>query len=460
MPRRSWHRCWLIIHPVRVLLTQTDAARRAFVEAIDWFCRCVLELKMANQLSHAQICRVCGHLLQHTFVDLGMIPLCQSYVEEKEFDRGEMFYPIRADVCMNCYYVGLPEYVSAEKIFREYAYFSSVSESWIRYACDSVHALTCEFGLNSSSQVVEMASNDGYLLQFFVQRGIPALGVEPAANVAKVANGKGVPTLAQFFNQQTAAELKAAGKSADLLLAYNCLDHVPDLNDVVSGMKLVLKAHGVVQVELPYLRSLIEGNQFDTIYHDRFSYLSFLAAHYLFERNGLRVFDVARIPTHGGSLRIRACHAENPNRPVQASVAQLLAEEAACSMKTPEYYTAFARGISQTKHALLDFLLRSKRDGCSIVGYGVAAKGNVLLNYCGIRADFIDYLVDRNPYKCGKYAPGTRLPIREVETIRTTRPEYVLILPWNIKDEIIEQMSFIREWDGKFVIAIPRIEVM
>lgn len=415
---------------------------------------------MANQLSYAQICRVCGEPLQHTFLDLGMIPLCQSYVTEKDLDGGEMFYPLRADICMNCYYVGLPEYVSAEKIFSEYAYFSSVSESWIRYVRDSVDSLTREFGLDARSQVVEMASNDGYLLQFFVSRGIPALGVEPAANVAKVANDKGVPTLAKFFNLHTAAELKAMGKSADLLLAYNSLDHVPDLNNVVSGMKLLLKERGVIQVELPYLRALIEGNQFDTIYHDRFSYLSFLAAQHVFERNGLRVFDVARIPTHGGSLRIRAAHAENAEHPVQASVARLLAEEAACGMKTPDYYAVFARKTAETKHALVDFLVLCKRDGRSIVGYGVAAKGNVLLNYCGIRGDFIDYLVDRNPYKCGKYAPGTRLPIKNVEAIRATRPDYVFILPWNIKHEIVEQMSFIREWGGKFFVAVPRIEIL
>ena len=407
----------------------------------------------------ARPCRVCGAPMQHTLVDLGMIPLCQSYTEEKDRDRGEMFYPLRAEVCMQCYYVGLPEYVSAEEIFTEYAYFSSVSDSWIRYVRDSVDALTHEFALDGSSQVVEMASNDGYLLQFFVQRGIPAIGVEPAANVAKVANDKGVPTLAKFFNLQTAAELKAAGKSADLLLAYNCLDHVPDLNDVVTGMKLLLKPRGVIQVELPYLGTMIQGNQFDTIYHDRFSYLSFLAAHHVFARNDLRVFDVARIPTHGGSLRLRACHAQDPTRLAQPSVARLLAEEEACGMKSPEYYAAFTYQVAATKHKLLDFLVRLKHDHRSIVGYGVAAKGNVLLNYCGIRSDFIDYLVDRSPYKIGKYAPGTQLPIRDVEQIRATRPDYVFILPWNIKAEIVEQMSFIRDWGGKFFVAIPDIEI-
>jgi hypothetical protein len=314
--------------------------------------------------------------------------------------------------------------------------------------------------LGPESQVIEMASNDGYMLQFFIERGIPSLGVEPAANVAKVANDKGVPTLPQFFSLQTARELKAKDKSADLLLAYNCLDHVPDINDVVSGMKLLLKPRGVIQVELPYLRSMIEGNQFDTIYHDRFSYLSFLAAHYLFARNGLRIFDVSRLPTHGGSLRLRACHAENLDRADLPSVAQLLAEEAACGMKSNRYYAAFIHQVAVTKHNLLRFLVDLKRSGKFIVGYGVPAKGNVLLNYCGIGSDFLEYLVDRSPYKCGKYAPGTRLPIREVEHIRATRPDYLLILPWNIKDEVVAQMSFIRDWGGKFLVAIPAVQIL
>lgn len=401
---------------------------------------------MAPRLSGAKLCRLCCAPLQETLVDLGTIPLCQSYIKEKDLDRGEMFYPLRAYVCMSCYYSGLLESISAEEIFTEYAYFSSVSDSWIRYVRDSVDELTHEFGLTGRSQVVEMASNDGYLLQFFVRRGIPVLGVEPAVNVAKVANDRGVPTLTKFFNLQIAEELRVAGKSADLLLAYNCLDHVPDLNNVLAGMKLLLKPCGVIQVELPYLRSMIEGNQFDTIYRDRFSYLSFLAAHYAFSHNGLRIFDVKRITTHGGSLRLRACDAENPDRPALPSMTQLLADEEACGMKSSGYYRAFMGRVAATKYNLLDFLIRLKRERRSIVGYGVPAKGNVLLNYCGIRGDFLDYLVDRSPYKCGKYAPGTKLPILDVEQIRITRPEYVFILPWNIKEEIVEQMSFIRDW--------------
>jgi SAM-dependent methyltransferase len=397
--------------------------------------------------------------MQHTVVDLGMVPLCQSYTLEEDRDRAEMFYPLHAQVCTQCLYVGLPEYLRPEDIFTEYAYFSSVSASWLEYASRSADAMTEELELDARSQVVEMASNDGYLLQFFLKRGIPALGVEPAVNVAEVANQKGIPTLARFFNSATAAELKATGKAADLLLAYNCLDHVPDPNDVVSGMRLLLKPHGVVHVEFPYLRSMIDGNQFDTVYHDRYSYFCFHAVRELFSRNGLRVFDVQRIGTHGGSLRVRACRNDNSERTEAPGVAQLLEEERQCGMHSPGYYTGFMDKVARTKHRLLEFLLDVKRNGGSVVGYGVAAKGNVLLNYCGIRADFLDYLVDRSAYKVGKYAPGTRLPIYDVGRIRLTRPDYLFILPWNIKEEIIEQMSFVRKWGGRFFVAIPDVHV-
>ena len=404
-------------------------------------------------------CRVCGAPMAGCLADLGMIPLCQSFIEKTGLDQGEMFYPLRANVCMHCYYVGLPVYVSPQEIFSEYAYFSSVSSSWIDYVRSSVESLVAEFRLSHATQVIEMGSNDGYLLQFLVERGIPALGVEPAENVAKVANERGIPTLAAFFNRQTAVELRTRGKSADLLLSYNCLDHVPDLNDVVEGMKLLLNSHGVIQVEIPYLDSLIESNQFDTIYHDRFSYLSYLAAEHLFDRNGLRIFDVTRIPTHGGSLRLRVCHADDSARPTLRSVATLRADETDRGMKTPGYYSRFMEQVAATKRNLLEFLIRQKRDGRSIVGYGAPAKGNVLLNYCGVGSDFVDYLVDRNPYKRGKYAPGTRLPVRDVAEIALTRPDFLLILPWNIKDEIISQMSHIRDWGGRFLVAIPTVDV-
>jgi SAM-dependent methyltransferase len=371
-----------------------------------------------------------------------------------------VFYPLHARVCMHCLYVGLPEYVSAKETFTEYAYFSRTSTSWVNYVERSVAGMVESYSLDQSSQVVEMASNDGYLLQFFVGRGIPSLGVEPAANVAKAANESGVPTLAEFFNLKTATALRAGGKQADLLLAFNCLDHVPDLNDVISGMRVLLKPHGVIHVELPYLRSLIEDNEFDTIYHDRYSYFSFHGLYNAFERNGLRVFDVERIPTHGGSLRVRVCHPGNAKCPSLLSVAGMLAEEEICGLTTPEYYTSFWRQVARTKQELLACLVNLKRAGHSIVGYGVPAKGNVLLNYCGIRGDFLDYLVDRSPYKCGKYSPGTRLPIREVSAISETRPSHILILPWNIKNEIVAQMAFVREWGAQFVVAIPRIEVL
>jgi SAM-dependent methyltransferase len=406
------------------------------------------------------LCRVCSCPMTISFVNLGMIPLCQHYIEPDQVETSETFYPLHARVCPDCFYVGLPEYVSAQEIFTEYAYFSSISTSWLSYVKDSVASMVELYSLNAQSQVIEMASNDGYLLQFFVERGIPALGVEPAMNVAKVANDKGIPTLAEFFNLKTALELRERGGQADLLLAFNCLDHVPDLQDVLKGMQVLLKPEGVIHVELPYLRSLVEDNQFDTIYHDRYSYFSLMSASRAFARNGLRIFDVKRIPTHGGSLRILACHAENRARPTLPSVSALLVEEEGAGMATPEFYRSFTRRVADTKHQLLRFLIDVKSEGHSLVGYGVAAKGNVLLNYCGIRGDFIDYLVDRSPYKRGKYAPGTRLPIQDVEQIFATKPAYILILPWNIKDEIVQQMASVRAWGGKFVVAIPRIQTL
>lgn len=405
----------------------------------------------------APVCRVCQNPMTQTFVDLGMIPLCQQYVEADHLEDGERFYPLHARVCLECHYVGLPEYVRAEEIFTEYAYFSSYSTSWVDYVRDSVEHMVMAYGLDGRSQVVEMASNDGYLLRFLVERGIPAIGVEPAANVAKVANEQGLTTIADFFNRRTSGLLRARGLQADLLLAYNCLDHVPDLHDVVAGMRELLKPSGVIHIEVPYLRSLVEGNEFDTVYHDRYSYLSLLAMRELFRRNGLRIFDAERIPTHGGSLRVLACHDGNQGRPVLPGVASLLAEEEACGMTSPDYYSAFMHRVAGTKHDLLSHLIQLKREGHSIVGYGVPAKGNVLLNYCGIRSDFIDYLVDRSPYKCGKYAPGTRLPIRDVERIRGTRPSRILILPWNIQEEIVAQMAYVQEWGARFFVAIPTV---
>lgn len=404
------------------------------------------------------LCRICNEPMTQTFVDLGMIPLCQQYVDADRLEDGEVFYPLHARACLACHYVGLPEYVRAEDIFSEYAYFSSYSSSWVDYVRDSVTHMVEAYRLDSRSQVVEMASNDGYLLRFLVERGIPALGVEPAANVARVANEQGLTTVADFFCLRTAEDLRARGHQADLLLSFNSLDHVPDLHDVAAGMRAILKPSGVIHIEVPYLRALVDGNEFDTVYHDRYSYLSLLAIHELFWRFGLRVFDAELIPTHGGSLRVLACHAGNHDRPTLSRVAALLAEERECGMSTPEYYSGFMHRVTRTKHDLLECLIRLKREGHSIVGYGVPAKGNVLLNYCGIRGDFIDYLVDRSPYKYGKYAPGSRLQIREVNAIRETRPSRILILPWNIKEEIVEQMAFVQEWGAHFLVAIPTVQ--
>jgi SAM-dependent methyltransferase len=414
----------------------------------------------APTVSHGDSCRVCGAPLEVEFADLGMIPLCQSYISREDLCRSETFYPLRATLCMRCYYVGLPEYVGAHEIFSEYAYFSSTSTSWVHYIEKSAKELIAELGLDASTQVVEMASNDGYMLRNFVARGIPCVGVEPAANVAQVANERGVPTLPLFFNSATAQLLRERGESADLFLAYNSLDHVPNLNDVVEAMKSVLKPTGVIQVEVPYLASMIEHGEFDTMYHDRFSYFSLLCLDFVFAQHGLRIVDACKIPTHGGSLRVRACHADNGARPTKDSVAKLLQTERATGLTTRKYYDDFADKKRDAKFALLDLLIRLRREGHSIVGYGVPAKGNVLLNYCGIRGDMLDYLVDRSPYKCGKFAPGSRLEIRDIEQVRITKPDYLVILPWNIKDEILEQMSFIRDWGGRFIIPIPRVEVL
>ena len=417
-------------------------------------------MNVMSNLSHGAACRVCGEPLSVVFADLGMAPLAQSYLSRDQIHCGEMFYPLRATVCAGCWYVGLPEYVPPESIFTEYAYFSSTSASWLGYIERSVQALIGEFGLGSSSQVVEMASNDGYLLKHFVAAGIPALGVEPAANVARLAMDHGVPTLADFFCLRTAEVLRENGQAADLLLAYNCLDHVPDINDVVAGFRVLLKESGVIQVEVPYLVAMVEHGEFDTIYHDRFSYLSLHGLANIFARHQLRIFHAERISTHGGSLRIRACHQDCTAWPTDETVRALLAAEQGGGLTTTQYYMDFMSKAATVKRNLLELLFRLKREGRSIVGYGVPAKGNILLNYCGIRSDLLDFLVDKSPYKAGKLAPGTRLEIRPVEEVERHRPDYLLILPWNIRDEIVEQMSFVRDWGGRFIVPIPTIEIV
>lgn len=404
-------------------------------------------------------CRFCGSPLQHTFVDLGMQPLCESYIGPDQLNQMEPFYPLHTYVCDNCFLVQLEEYVAPEEIFSEYAYFSSYSEAWLKHAKNYVEMITDKLELNEKSQVVEVGSNDGYLLQYFAQRGIPVLGVEPAANVAEVAIRKGIPTIVKFFGLETASELATEKKHADLLIGNNVLAQVPDLNGFVESLKILLQPIGVITMEFPHLMRLMDGNQFDTIYHEHFSYFSFFTVEKVFAAHGLTIFDVEELPTHGGSLRIYARHSEDISKPVTLHVDELRAKEEAEGFTNLEKYFSFAEKVKETKRNLLDFLINLKRNKKSIVGYGAPGKGNTLLNYCGIRADFLDYTVDRNPHKQGKFLPGTHIPIFHPDKIKETRPNYVLILPWNIKEEIMDQMSHIGKWDGRFVVPIPEVRV-
>jgi SAM-dependent methyltransferase len=371
----------------------------------------------------------------------------------------EPFYPLRADLCEQCWLVQLERYVTPEAIFTEYAYFSSYSDSWVRHARDYAEAMTDRLALGPDSKVVELASNDGYLLQHFVARGIPVLGIEPAANVAAVAAERGVPTLTRFFGEELARGLAGDSGPADLIVANNVLAQVPDLNDFVAGIKRLLKPGGVVTAEFPHLVRLLEDNQFDTIYHEHFSYFSFGTARRIFARHGLTLFDVEELATHGGSLRIYGRHAEEGDPASGGRAEELAAREAAAGLETPAPYTGFGERVVETKRKLLEFLIAVKRDGASIAGYGAPGKGNTLLNYCGIRTDFLDYTVDRNPYKHGRFTPGTHIPIHPPERLAETRPDYILILPWNLKDEIIEQLAYTREWGARLVVPIPEVTV-
>jgi SAM-dependent methyltransferase len=405
-------------------------------------------------------CRFCESPLEDTFVDLGMSPLCESYVGRDQLDQMEPFYPLHAYVCGKCFLVQLAAYVSAEHIFRDYAYFSSYSDSWVEHARRYAHAMIERFGFGPEHRVVELASNDGYLLQHFVAKGIPSLGVEPAANVADVAIRKGIPTLVQFFGEEAARGMVAGGQSADLVVANNVLAQVPDLNDFVKGIKALLKPRGVVTIEFPHLMQTMQGNQFDQIYHEHFSYFSFGTAVRILAFHGLTVFDVEELPTHGGSLRVYARHLEDDSKPVASRVCGLLAREAEAGFNRLDCYANFGQQVKQTKRKLLSFLIQAKNEGKSVAGYGAPGKGNTLLNYCGIREDFLGYTVDRSPHKQGKFLPGTHIPILPPETIRETRPDYVMILPWNLKAEIMEQIAYIRDWGGRFVVPIPEVTVV
>lgn len=404
-------------------------------------------------------CRFCGHPLQHTFVDLGMSPLANSYVRHDAALLPEAHYPLCAYVCDTCLLVQLPVFESAEHIFSEYTYFSSYSDSWLDHCRRYTEMMIDRFGFDSTHRVVEVASNDGYLLQYFQERGIPVLGVEPAANVAEVAQDNGIETMIMFFGSRTAEDMSTRGCQADLLIGNNVLAHVPDINDFVKGLKIILKPRGIVTMEFPHVMRLIEENQFDTIYHEHFSYFSMHAVQRIFEAHGLCIFDVEQLPTHGGSLRIYARHLEEKDLWNDNRVEELLAKEKEAGLDTPEPYLSFHRKVVESKRNILSFMITSKQEGKSIAGYGAPAKGNTLLNYCGIRTDFIDYTVDRSPHKQGCYLPGTRIPIYAPDRVKETRPEFLVILPWNLRAEIMDQMSHIRQWGGKFVTLIPEVEV-
>jgi SAM-dependent methyltransferase len=404
-------------------------------------------------------CRFCAAPLRHTFVDLGMSPLCESYVPPERLGAMEPFYPLHVRICEQCLLVQLEELVPPEEIFTEYAYFSSYSDSWVAHARRFVESAVERFGLGADSLVVELASNDGYLLQHVVERGIPALGVEPAANVAQAARERGIETVVGFFGRDLAFRLVAEGRRADLLVANNVFAHVPALNDFTAGMERLLAPQGVLTIEFPHLERLMAENQFDTIYHEHFSYFSFLTAQTVLRAHGLEVFDVEELGTHGGSLRVYA-QKRDAGRPVSPHVTELAARERELGLDRLAGYGAFASRVMETKWTLIEFLIQCRRDGKRVAGYGAPGKGNTLLNYCGIRTDLLEFTVDRNPYKQGQFLPGTHIPIRHPEALEQARPDFILILPWNLKEEIVAQLSHARDWGARFVVPIPEVEVL
>jgi len=389
-----------------------------------------------------------------------MSPLCESYVTREQLNKMEPFYPLHVKVCEKCFLVQLEQYVSAEHIFTEYAYFSSFSESWLRHSSNYVDMISGRLGLGSQSLAVELASNDGYLLQYFVDKGIPVLGVEPAVNVAKVAEQKGVSTLVKFFGCQTALEMVANGQMADLVVGNNVLAQVPDINDFVGGIRVVLKPGGIATLEFPHLVRLMQENQYDTIYHEHFSYFSLITVEKIFAAHGLVLFDVDEIPTHGGSIRIYLRHVEDISKPIAPAVVALRERELKAGLDRMNTYTNFAEQVIESKRALLELLIGLRRERKVVAGYGAPGKGNTLLNYCGIRTDFLEFTVDRNPYKHGRFLPGTHIPIHPVERIPERKPDYILILPWNLKDEIVRQLAYAREWGAKFIVPVPVARIL
>ena len=405
-------------------------------------------------------CRFCNASLRDIFIDLGASPLANSYLSQAQLEQMEPFYPLRAYVCNRCFLVQLDEFESPDHIFSRYAYFSSYSDIWLQHARMYTDMIVGRFELDNQSQVIEIASNDGYLLQYFMARDIHVLGIEPAVNVANIAIEKGIPTLTEFFGEKLARRLVSEGRQANLVVGNNVLAHVPQLNDFVRGLKILLKPFGLITLEFPHLLRLMAENQFDTIYHEHLSYFSFITIEQIFAAHGLMLFDVEELPTHGGSLRVYACHAEDRSKDVGSRVVNLKAREKAAGFTCLDTYISYAEQVKETKRKILAFLIEAKREGKSIVGYGAPAKGNTLLNYCGVRSDFIDYTVDRSPHKQGLFLPGTHIPIYHPDKIKETKPDYVLILPWNLRDEIIAQMGNIREWGGQFIVPIPEMKVI
>lgn len=404
-------------------------------------------------------CRSCAAPLDHVFVDLGSSPLANAYLTADELRQPEVFYPLCVYVCERCFLVQLPSAVPPDELFGQYAYLSSYSDSWVRHAAEYADRVMGRFGLDSSSKVVEVASNDGYLLQHFRERGIPVLGIDPAQNAAQVAEQKGIRTLVEFFGSSTARRLAGAGESADLLVGNNVLAHVPALVDFVAGIRELLKPHGVATLEFPHLLRLIEATEFDTIYHEHVSYLSLVAVDRVFQRNGLTIFDVEELPTHGGSLRVYASRSEGA-RAVEPAVGELLRRERGAGLEQLETYEAFGDRVAAVKRSLLEFLISAKNREEVVAGYGAPAKGNTLLNYCGIRTDLVEYVVDRSPLKQGRFLPGTHIPIHDPVRVAETRPDYLLILPWNLRQEIVEQMGHVREFGCRFVVPIPETTIV
>jgi len=408
---------------------------------------------------HTPPCRFCRKPLNRTFVDLGMSPLCQTVITPAQLNQMEPFYPLHAYVCEHCFLVQIEEFVAPADIFTEYAYFSSYSDSWVEHARKYAVARKEELNLGPQSLVAEIASNDGYLLQHFVKMGVPVLGIEPAANVGVVAREKGVRTETEFFGVETAKKLSAKYGQADLLLGNNVLAHVPNLHDFVGGMKVMLKAGGTITMEFPHLWQLMDQNQYDTIYHEHFSYLAFFVVEKVFAHHGLRLFHVEELQSHGGSLRIFGCHQDDP-RPTRETAIKLREFELSKGLNSLATYQAFEARVHENKRQTLDFLIRARREGKRVVGYGAPGKGNTLLNYCGIRTDFLELTVDRNPYKQGKFTPGTRIPILDPAVIDQVRPDYIFILPWNLSKEITSSMAHVRQWGCRFVVPIPDLRVL